>query len=145
MKTLKRSLKIGALMLVMSASIMSVSAQKGAGKTPMTKEQKAERKEDRKEKAMEMKKALNLTEAQAAQIKNIRREARTEMDALRGNTAMPKEQMKAERKRIRTDERNKIMNILTPEQKEKFKAMKEEKMENEHQEKIEQSTPPTLK
>jgi Spy/CpxP family protein refolding chaperone len=141
MKTLKRSLKIGALMLVMSASIMSVSAQKGAGKTPMTKEQKAERKEERKE----MKKALNLTEAQEAQIKNIHRETKTELDALKGNTAMPKEQMKAERKRIRTDERNKIMNILTPEQKEKFKAMKEEKMENEHQEKMEQSTPPTLK
>ena len=74
-----------------------------------------------------MKTQLNLTDEQVSKVTKIQADERSQMMALRDDTATPIEQKRDKMKTIRETTHHKIMEVLTKEQKEKYKEM-EEKM-----------------
>ncbi|HET6383881.1 MAG TPA: hypothetical protein VFJ58_10855 [Armatimonadota bacterium] len=70
--------------------------------------------------------ALNLTAEQKDQLKAIRKSNREQVVAIRKDTTLAPGQRKAKMKDLRKDTRTKLMAVLTPEQKAKFKSMMKE-------------------
>lgn len=71
-----------------------------------------------------MVKELGLTEAQKAQLKTIMADAKTQRTTLKQNTALTPEQKRTQMKDLQKATQEKISDILTPEQREKMKAMR---------------------
>ncbi len=69
--------------------------------------------------------ALGLTDAQKAQIKPILQGARQQAQALKANTTLTPEARKAQMKELARSTRQQVMAILTPAQRAKMKAMKQ--------------------
>ena len=72
---------------------------------------------------------LNLSEEQKAKLKPIFDEQAKQMKAVRDDTSLTPEQKAAKKKAIHEATHDQINAVLTPEQQEKFKAMKQEGME----------------
>lgn len=70
----------------------------------------------------EMAQHLNLTEVQKAQLKTLHENQRKEVEALRKNDLLTVRDAKAQRKSIQEKYKTQYQSILTPEQKEKMKA-----------------------
>ena len=73
---------------------------------------------------------LNLTEAQVTQVKALFEEGRTKMEALHANTAVADEDKRAQGMAIHKEEHEKLVALLTPEQKTKFEAMEQHMREH---------------
>jgi protein CpxP len=72
---------------------------------------------------------LNLTEDQKAKLKPILLDQAQQMKAVRDDTSLTPEQKAAKKKAIHETTHDQINAVLTPEQQEKFKEMKQEGME----------------
>lgn len=90
---------------------------KGA-KTPLSPEQKAERRTERRE----LMQSLNLTASQKAEMKTLRRATRTKVEAVRANTQLSPEESRAQIKALHKDSKAQMLDILTPEQRQKLAA-----------------------
>ena len=73
---------------------------------------------------------LGLTDAQKAQMKPILKASREQAKAIKANTALTPETRKSQMKSLRRNTNQQIMAILTPEQREKVKAMRAERRED---------------
>ena len=73
---------------------------------------------------------LGLTDAQKAQMKPILKAAREQAKAIKANTALTPEARKAQMKSLHKNTNQQLMAILTPEQREKMKAMRAERRED---------------
>jgi Spy/CpxP family protein refolding chaperone len=67
---------------------------------------------------------LNLTEEQKAKILPILQERNKQLDDLRANSSLPQGEARAKAREIRKSARQQIAHILTPEQREKERAMR---------------------
>jgi Spy/CpxP family protein refolding chaperone len=67
---------------------------------------------------------LNLTEAQKTQLKGIHEQQRAKMQELRANTSLTKEQKMDQARALRESTHSQMTSLLTPEQQNKFEAMK---------------------
>ena len=84
------------------------------------------RREMRREKMGEkMAQELGLNDDQKARMKEIDQQEKAELDALKANTAGAKEDKRAQFQAIRKSYMEKRQAIMTPEQREKAKAMRE--------------------
>jgi protein CpxP len=72
---------------------------------------------------------LNLTEDQKAKLKPVLQDQAQQMKAVRDDTSLTPEQKAAKKKAIHETTHDQINAVLTPEQQEKFKEMKNEGME----------------
>jgi Spy/CpxP family protein refolding chaperone len=73
-----------------------------------------------------MTKSLDLTAEQREKVKPILEEQMKQMEAVRADQSMSAEQKRAKSQEIRKEYNDKIEQVLTPEQKEKFKKMQQE-------------------
>ena len=71
-----------------------------------------------------MSQRLNLTQEQQAKILPILQERNKQLDDLRANSSLPQGEARAKAAEIRKSARQQIEQILTPEQREKEKAMR---------------------
>jgi len=76
---------------------------------------------------------LNLTEDQKAKLKPILQDQAQQLRALRDDPSLSPEQKSAKKKIVRELTHDQINSVLTPEQQDKFKQMKQDAMEK-HQE-----------
>jgi periplasmic protein CpxP/Spy len=72
---------------------------------------------------------LNLTEDQKAKLKPILQDQAQQLKALHDDPALSPEQKSAKKKIIHELTQDQINNVLTPEQQDKFKQMKQDAME----------------
>ena len=72
---------------------------------------------------------LNLTEDQKAKLKPILEDQAQQLKTVSGDPALTPEQKAAKKKAIHETTHDQINSVLTPEQQEKFKQMKQEAME----------------
>ncbi len=72
---------------------------------------------------------LNLTEDQKAKLKPILQDQAQQLRALRDDPSLSPDQKSAQKKIIHETTHDQINGVLTPEQQEKFKQMKQEGME----------------
>jgi Spy/CpxP family protein refolding chaperone len=72
---------------------------------------------------------LNLTEDQKAKLKPILQDQAQQLKALHNDPALSPEQKSAKKKIIHELTHDQINNVLTPEQQDKFKQMKQDAME----------------
>lgn len=89
-----------------------------------------------------MSKELNLTDDQKTQVKAAMQDQMTQMKALRADTSLTPDQRKDKAKDIRKATHEKMMAILTDEQKEKMKAM-HDKREDRREKKDKDDQPKT--
>lgn len=75
---------------------------------------------------------LNLTDAQKAQIKPILKDAREKVKALRADATLTPEQKKTQARAVRKETREKVAALLTPDQREKARALRDEAQEKRH-------------
>jgi Spy/CpxP family protein refolding chaperone len=71
-----------------------------------------------------MRKSLNLTDDQVAKIRPILQERNKQLEDLRAKSSLPQGEARAKATEIRKSARQQIDQILTPEQREKQKAMR---------------------
>jgi Spy/CpxP family protein refolding chaperone len=71
-----------------------------------------------------MRESLNLTDEQVAKIRPILRNRNKQLDDLRANSSLPQGEARAKAREIRKFARQRIDQILTPEQREKERAMR---------------------
>ncbi len=71
-----------------------------------------------------MVKELGLTDTQKTQLKTILADSKTQREALQANTALTVAQRQTQTRELQKATREKISDILTPEQKEKMAAMR---------------------
>lgn len=76
---------------------------------------------------------LNLTDEQKAKLKPILQDQEQQMKAVRDDTSLSQEQKIAKKKALHESFHDQINSVLTPEQQDKFKQMKQEAMEKHHQ------------
>jgi Spy/CpxP family protein refolding chaperone len=91
----------------------------GPGGGPEARHERREKMGDR------MAQELGLSDDQKAKIKEIDQQEKAELEALRNNTAVAKEDKRAQVDAIRKNYMEKRQAIMTPEQREKAKAMRE--------------------
>lgn len=72
-------------------------------------------------------KALNLTDEQQGQLKEMRKANKAKKDAILADTKLNEEQKRSALKSIHQEEAGKIQQVLTDEQKAKFKELKEKR------------------
>ena len=82
-----------------------------------------------KERLQQIADALNLSDDQKAKIKPILQGEVQELRGVRDDASLPPEQKEAKAKQIHAASKAKIGEILTPEQKDKWAAMKQEASE----------------
>lgn len=71
-------------------------------------------------------KELNLTDAQKSQVKDINQNFRQQMQDLNNNKSLSPEELKEKRKALAKEHKEKIKAILTPEQREQAKDLRQE-------------------
>jgi Spy/CpxP family protein refolding chaperone len=71
-----------------------------------------------------MRETLNLTDDQVARIRPILQDRNKQLDDLRAKSSLPQGEARAKAREIRKSARQQIDQILTPEQREKQKAMR---------------------
>jgi Spy/CpxP family protein refolding chaperone len=71
-----------------------------------------------------MRKSLSLTDDQVAKIRPILQERNKQLEDLRAQSSLPQGEARAKAREIRKSARQQIDQILTPEQREKQKAMR---------------------
>ena len=69
---------------------------------------------------------LNLTDAQKQQMKSINEDFKTRMQTLQKNDNILVKDMKEQRKALMEERKNKVLAILTPEQKTQFEQVRKE-------------------
>jgi len=95
-----------------------------AGEAPPTAQQ-ARPARGRVERQLErMRKSLNLTDDQVARIRPVLQERNKQLEDLRAQSSLPQGEARAKAREIRKSARQRIDQILTPEQREKQKAMR---------------------
>jgi len=115
--------KIKDLRKQLKSSIMSVLTPEQQRKAPAVWA-----KARRKMAAMRMQwmaKKLGLTADQKANIKSITQDARQQAKAIRTDTTLSKDAKKAKLQELRKDTRAKVMNVLTPEQRQEMKTLRQ--------------------
>lgn len=103
--------KLFAILTLFSLISLSTSAQK-KDKTPETKKEK-------------IKDELGLSTDVAAKVKAIKTDYKTKEKAIEADTKLDKKAMKAKKKVLKEERETKILALLTPEQKVKYKELKE--------------------
>lgn len=73
---------------------------------------------------------LNLTEDQRGRIRSIMEETREKVRALRANSALKPEERKEQIKELHKDAMQRVMTVLTPEQREKLKQIRRERRDH---------------
>jgi len=116
------------LVLLLGAALLALPALRADdvppaggpdGRREMRREKMGEKMGER------MAEELGLNEDQKARMKELQQQEKAEADALRDNTAIAKEDKRAQRDAIRKSYMEKRQAIMTPEQREKAKAMRE--------------------
>lgn len=100
---------------------MSAFAQDKRQSTPEARAEKVTNK---------MKEKLNLSDEQVAKIKAINLDAAKKKDELKGKGKDERKEMRTKIKNIETDRDNKILEVLTDEQKAQYNKMKENAKEH---------------
>ena len=108
---MKKVFKLLSIVIILFSFTINADAQ--------TKHNKKERKE--------MMKALNLTKEQKVQLKSFHKSTKQENEAIKNNSALSKEQKKEKTEQLHKERHEKLESILTPEQKERMKQMRENK------------------
>lgn len=121
---MKNSLKslvlvLGSALLVLPALRAEDAPAGGPGGGPEARRERREKMGDR------MAEELGLSADQKAKMKEIEQQEKSELDALRDNTGVAKEDKRAQFQAIRKSYMEKRQAIMTPEQREKAKAMRE--------------------
>ena len=70
-------------------------------------------------------KELNLTKEQKAKVKEIRQESKAAKEAIENNTLLSEEDKKKQLRELQKAQAQKVQAVLTEEQREKFKASKQ--------------------
>jgi Spy/CpxP family protein refolding chaperone len=102
----------------------STSAGQGAGEAPPTAQQARPARGRVERQLQRMHETLNLTDEQVAKIRPILRERNKQLEDLRAQSSLPQGEARAKATEIRKSARQQIDQILTPEQREKQKAMR---------------------
>ena len=102
----------------------SMFAGQEAGGAPPTAQQARPARGRVERQLQRMSKSLNLTDDQVAKIRPILQNRNKQLKDLRANSSLPQGEARAKAPEIRKSARQQIDQILTPEQKEKQKAMR---------------------
>jgi Spy/CpxP family protein refolding chaperone len=106
------------------AIAQTMFTEQEAGGTPQTA-QPARPARGRVERQLQkMSKSLNLTDEQVAKIRPILQERNKQLEDLRAQSSLPQGEARSKATAIRKSARQQIDQILTPEQREKQKAMR---------------------
>ena len=108
---MKKILKLLSIVIILFSFTINVDAQ--------TKHNKKDREE--------MMKTLNLTKEQKTLLKSFHKSKKQEGESIKNNAGLSKEQKKEKTEQLHKERHEKLESILTPEQKEKMKQMKENK------------------
>ena len=76
-----------------------------------------------------MQRQLNLTPDQTTQLRSIFADGQSKMEAVRSNTALAPQDRRSQMMALRQTEHDKVVAILTPDQKTKFEAMEARRQE----------------
>ena len=95
-----------------------------AGEAPPTAQQTRPARGRVERQLQRMRETLNLTDEQVAKIRPILRNRNKQLDDLRANSSLPQGEARAKAREIRKFARQRIDQILTPEQREKERAMR---------------------
>jgi Spy/CpxP family protein refolding chaperone len=95
-----------------------------AGEAPPTAQQARPARGRVERQLQRMRESLNLTDEQVAKIRPILRNRNKQLDDLRANSSLPQGEARAKAREIRKFARQRIDQILTPEQREKERAMR---------------------
>ncbi len=112
-------LVIGALGLLVGCAMLAQTSQqppegrRGRGRAPMSVDERLQRMSER----------LNLTDEQKEKIRPILQDQANQLKALREDTSLSPAQRREKRRKIGQATRKQIAQILTPEQKEKWREM----------------------
>jgi hypothetical protein len=87
------------------------------------------------QKKVKMKDALGLNKKQAKEIKVSNREYKQKTQQLKSDTTLSKKDQKLQMKKLKMEKQQKMDAVLTPEQKEKAKALRKEKHNHKKEEK----------
>ena len=140
MKNISKSLVLvlGATLLILPALRANDVPPGGPGGGPPEG-----RREMRREKMGDhMAAELGLSDDQKAKMKPLEQQEKTELDALRANTALAKEEKHTQAEAIRKSYLDKRQAIMTPEQREKAKAMREKMKDRMEEHRGERHGPP---
>ena len=102
----------------------SMFAGQGASQAPPTAQQTRPARGRVERQLQRMRESLNLTDEQVAKIRPILRNRNKQLDDLRANSSLPQGEARAKAREIRKFARQRIDQILTPEQREKERAMR---------------------
>jgi Spy/CpxP family protein refolding chaperone len=102
----------------------SMFAGQGVGEAPPTAQQTRPARGRVERQLQRMRETLNLTDEQVAKIRPILRNRNKQLDDLRANSSLPQGEARAKAREIRKSARQRIDQILTPEQREKERAMR---------------------
>lgn len=102
----------------------SMFAGQEAGGAPPTAQQARPARGQVERQLQRMSKSLNLTDDQVAKIRPILQERNKQLKDLRANSSLPQGEARAKAREIRKSARQQIDQILTPEQREKQKAIR---------------------
>ena len=106
---MKKILKLLSIVIILFLFAINTNAQ--------TKHNKKERKE--------MMKSLHLTKQQKAELKSFHKSTKQQREAIKSNTALSQEQKKEKVEQMQKERHDKLESILTPEQKQKMREMRD--------------------
>jgi Spy/CpxP family protein refolding chaperone len=140
---MKNSLK--SLVLVLGSALLvlpALRAEEGPAGGPAGGPPEGRREMRREKMGDHMGAELGLSDDQKARIKDLNQQEKAELDALRDNTAGAKEDKRAQFQSIRKSYMEKRQAIMTPEQREKAKAMREKMGKRMEEHRGERQGPP---
>lgn len=105
------------------------NSQENAGPAPRQFPGHAQRRKRLEERLRQLSQELNLTDEQRHNIRPMLRDELDQLRALRRDTSLSQQDRFAKTQQIRKATRARISQILTPEQKEKLKSIREERQE----------------
>jgi Spy/CpxP family protein refolding chaperone len=116
-------LAIGVLVACVGLGVVALAAQ-GAPQAGEVGGRGQMRRESVEERLARMTERLSLTEDQKEKIRPILGQEADQIKALRGNTSLSRQERRAKVREIRKSTHEQIVQVLTPEQREKMKEMR---------------------
>ncbi|GAB3007280.1 hypothetical protein GCM10027051_03860 [Niabella terrae] len=113
------------VLIAVGLALFTVSASYAQDAPPPTKEKKEQR--ARRDGRGNPYESLNLTQDQKDKVKAYNEEQKKKMDAIRDDASLSDDQKREKRMELMKAGRTHMESLLTPEQKEKWKAMRKER------------------